>query len=277
MSTVLIDGRPGPGLITAFDGAVLRGDGCFEAIRSYGGTPFAFGEHFDRLVGSAGGLGLPVPARQLLKEWVEIVANEGGDCVVRVVLTRGSAVPGPDLPGRCIVLWHSVPVGPGGLSLAPVAAPWHPAGEAWELAGVKTTSYAANQAASRKARVQGSDDALLYSRDRVMLEGPTFSIAWVVDGVLETPGLELGILESITRRFMLYDASRIGIQTRTGSFRLERLTEADEVLAMSTIKEIAGVYRVGDRSYHPGPITQMLVDAYRLRTQLSDPQLTTGR
>ncbi len=141
---VLIDGEPGDGTFSVFDDGLLRGDGCFEAVRSYNGRPFAWEEHYLRLTASAGALGIPVPAATDLDNWVGRVAEEGGDCIVRVVLTRGGTVPGHALPSRCIVMSHPVPMVPAGLSLFPVRAPWHPAGRPWELSGVKTLSYAPN-------------------------------------------------------------------------------------------------------------------------------------
>ena len=53
----------------------------------------------------------------------------------------------------------------------------------------------------------------------MILEGPTFSFAWVVDGVLETAGLELGILDSITRRLVIADSPSLGNRGRRGSVR----------------------------------------------------------
>ncbi len=76
-------------------------------------------------------------------------------------------------------------------------------------------------------------------------EGPTYSIAWVVDGVLETPGLDLSILDSITRRHVLAAAEREAIPLVVGTFSLERVLAADEVMALSTIKEVMVVTRVG--------------------------------
>ena len=99
-----------------------------------------------------------------------------------------------------------------------MVAPWHAAGVDWDLAGAKVLSYAPNL--SRPAGGLGSagfDDALLLTVDRLMLEGPTFWVAWVVDGVLETPSLDLGILDSITRRVVLEDAHRLGVPSRRGA------------------------------------------------------------
>ena len=45
-------------------------------------------------------------------------------------------------------------------------------------------------------------------------------MAWVVGGVLETPGLDLGILDSITRRVMLDMASQLGLEFVEGTWDL---------------------------------------------------------
>jgi branched-subunit amino acid aminotransferase/4-amino-4-deoxychorismate lyase len=274
---VLIDGEPGDGRLSVFDDGLLRGDGCFEAIRSYDGRPFAIDEHHRRLTASASALGIPVPAAEDLGRWIERVAAEGGDCIVRVVLTRGSTVPTHTLPSRCVVMWHPIPPVAAEFSLLPVPAPWHPAGRPWELSGVKTISYAPNQAASRLARQRGYDDALLLSDSGLILEGPTFSFAWVIRGVLETPGLDLGILDSITRRIVVTDAPTLGIEVVEGRFELARLEEASEAMAISTVKQVAPVLRVGDWSRSAGDVAATLNEALMARAQETAPQATTGR
>jgi branched-subunit amino acid aminotransferase/4-amino-4-deoxychorismate lyase len=279
---VLIDGESGEGRLSIFDDGLLRGDGCFEAIRSYDGRPFALDEHYRRLTASAAALGIPVPAATDLGDWIERVAAAGGDCIVRVVLTRGGTVPGHASPSKCVVMSHAIQSASHELSLLPVSAPWHPAGRPWELSGVKTISYAPNQASSRLARQRGYDDALLLSDSGTILEGPTFSFAWVVDGVLETAGLDLGILDSITRRLMVADSAILGIEVVEGRFDLSRLDLASEAMAISTVKQVAPVARVGDRTFAAGDVTATLNLAITKRAgsgqaQTSAPQLTTGR
>ena len=274
---VLIDGEPGPGHLSVFDDGILRGDGCFEAIRSYRGSPFAVDEHYRRLTASAGALGIPVPTARDLRRWVEQVAAAGGDCIVRVVLTRGGTVPGHGLPSRCIVVSHPIPSVAPELSLLPVKAPWHPAGRSWELSGVKTISYAPNQAASRLAHRSGYDDALLISDSGTVLEGPTFSFAWVVGGVLETAGMDLGILDSITRRMMIADSPLLGIEVAEGRFDLDRLEAASEAMAMSTVKQATPVTRVGEWTYPLGEVARILNKALSARAQATAPHTSTGR
>ena len=279
---VLIDGQSGDGRFSVFDDGLLRGDGCFEAIRSYDGRPFAMDEHYRRLCASAAALGISVPAATDLGEWIERVAAAGRDCIVRVVLTRGETVPGHASPSRCVVMSHPIPSASSELSLLPVSAPWHPAGRPWELSGVKTISYAPNQAASRLARQRGCDDALLLSDSGTILEGPTFSFAWVVDGILETAGLDLGILDSITRRLVVADSPIVGIEVVEGRFDLSRLDVASEAMAISTVKQVAPVARVGDRTFAAGDVAATLNAALSNRArsgqaQASAPQFTTGR
>jgi branched-subunit amino acid aminotransferase/4-amino-4-deoxychorismate lyase len=268
--SVLIDGIADDGALSVFDGAVLRGDGCFEAIRSYGGRPFAFDRHYERLLRSAAALGLDVPPRGDLGSWVRQAAAGEGDGIVRVVLTRGGTVPGHADPGRCVVLWHPLPVTPDVLRLFPVTAPWHPGGANWELAGVKTISYAPNQAASRHAVAEGFDDALLLSREGMILEGPTFSIAWVCDGVVETPELSLGILASVTVGIVSELCEQLGLKLSEGRYGLDRLESASEVMALSTVKEVVPVSAVGSAKFESGPITASLANAYRQAVQASD-------
>ena len=274
---VLIDGEEGDGRISVFDDGLLRGDGCFEAIRSYDGRPFALDRHLLRLSASAAALAIPVPRSEDLVHWVERVAAAGGDCIVRVLLTRGATLPTHEAPGRCIVLSHPITVVSGELSLLPLPAPWHAAGRAWELSGVKTISYAPNQAASRVAQAAGFDDALLLSDSEMVLEGPTFSFAWVVEGVLETAALDTGILDSITRRLMLADCRTLGIEVREGRFDIGRVREAGEALAISTAKQVASVIRVGEWTYSTGEMAARLNEALSRRAHSMAPQFTTGR
>ena len=257
MMSSLIDGHREDS-ISVYDEGLLRGDGCFEAIRSYGGMPFAFGDHYKRLTRSAAALNIPCPPETDLRKWVDELAGEGDECIVRVVLTRGSGT-----SGRCVVLWQPVPAPAGAMRLLPVDAPWHPGGHLWELSGAKTISYAPNMAASRLARSKDFDDALLISREGFVLEGPTFTVAWFRAGMIEIPSLDLGILDSVTSRQLLSAAAAEGMTIVSGRFRLDALAEATEVVALSTVKEVSPVIAIGESDFVPGAFTESLALLYR--------------
>lgn len=263
ITEVLVNGEPSDGRLPVTDSAVLRGDGCFEVMKAYRGRPFAMTEHLERLERSAAALDIGLPDRAHLAAWVETVAAELGDGAVRVIVTRGSNVPGLDDPPNVIVFGHTWPSEDGPIRLFPVVAPWHAAGEVWDLAGAKVISYAPNMAATRRAKAEGYDDALLVATDGTILEGPTCSVAWVVDGVLETPSLDLGILDSITRRIVLRLADEAGLEVRQGRWDLSRLEQASEACTWSTMREVHAVSRIGEVLLDRGEITELLTRSYR--------------
>lgn len=258
---VLIDGErtnPHVASISVFDIALLRGFGCFEALRSYNGVAFRQGEHLDRLERSAASLGLELPPRHKMEEWVADRATMG-DCTVRVVVSGGTDERGTGEDSRFIVFAEPLTHFDDTVSLLPVDAPWHPDGAVSELTGAKTLSYGPNVAARIHAKAEGFGDALLVGRSGNVLEGPTNTVAWIYYGVLETPELGLGILASVTRKAVLEVARDLGIPVSEGRFPLERMLAADEVMALSTLREIQPVTMIGDVGKQVGPLTKKLI------------------
>lgn len=267
---VIIDGRPvdpSEATVSVFDWGLLRGDGIFEAIRSYGGRLFQLDAHLARLQRSATLMQLELPDLSQVAQWATAVGEDGHDCTVRIVVTRGGSEPEVDSPSRVVVLWEAVPDQTPAVSMRPTPAPWHSGGLPWELMGAKTLSYAPNFSAWRAARAEGFNDALLITRDGYVLEGPTFSIGWVVDGIIETPSLDLGILASITRMVTFEEAAGLGLTVNEGRFTIDHVLEADEVFALSTVKEVKPVDRVGSTTFTAGPVTGLLATAYRARVE----------
>jgi branched-chain amino acid aminotransferase len=244
------------------DAGLLRGYGCFEAVRSYAGVAFRLGEHLTRLEASAAAMGLPLPGRAELEAWC-VDRAAVGDAIVRVVVTGGSDVENLGTDAATLVFAHEAPPRPDAMRLFEVVAPWHPAGYPTELAAVKTLSYAPNTAALLHAKAEGFDDAVLLDIETTVLELPMASIGWVIDGVIETPTLELGILKSVTRNAMIEVAANLDLPVAEGVFPSARLHAADEAFVMSTTKEIVPVVAMGSRTYDPGPFTQALFTGFR--------------
>lgn len=250
-------------VLAVTDSTIVRGDGVFEAVRSYGGKLFALEDHLERLARSASAMGIPLPDDDRIGSWARAVGSEGGEGIVRIIVGRGDAIPGMSGERRIVVIHHPAPFTPTTLRVRLWPAPWHPAGQPWELAGVKTTSYAPNLAATRTVAHDGFDDALLVSTDGIVLEGPTFGVAWVAEGVIAVPELELGILDSITRRRVLALAEAEGLSVEVGRFSADVFEHADEVFAMSTVKEVTPIISVGEREFVVGPVTTRLRDLFR--------------
>lgn len=265
LGAVLIDGAPvaaEDACISVFDIGFQRGYGCFEAMRSYDGSIFRLEPHLDRLESSATKLRLPTPDRSSIASWCRSIAETAGESVVRVFVSGGTDARAPGTDSRVVVFAETVRPGAPTLTVQTRTAPWHTDGDWSELTGAKALSYGFNLAASVAAQDDGFGDALLVGRHGHVLEGPTFSIGWISDGVFHTPGLEIGILESITRTAVIEVADRLGMVVRAGIYGVDDVMNAEEVFAMSTVREVLPIVGVDDREFGVGVGTKSLQDGF---------------
>jgi branched-chain amino acid aminotransferase len=225
----------GEALIPVADDGLIRGDGAFEVVRIYDGQPFAFEQHMTRLARSGRNLRLPIDLESVRADAYRVLAQAGSGPdhdLLRIVITRG---------GRRLLLTEALPNTPDHIRLKTVTyAPTR------ILDGVKSLSYAANMLASRLAREEGFDEALLITPHGRVLEAPTSSIFWVEGEQLLTPPLDEHILASITRGLVMDVA---GAEEQTCP--IERLRAAEAVFLASTTREVQPVIGVDEISFAP--------------------------
>lgn len=221
--TVVRDGT----VAVPMDDGLIRGDGIFEGMRLYDRRPRTPELHFARLMRSGEGTQIPVDVDRLRRELATFCeVTSAPTCGVRLILTRGGNV-----------IWREEPfaVYPDGMTLEPVANRVTPL-----LVGVKTLSYASNMRAIRAAKAAGADDALCFrADDRVILEGPTTAFGWVADDTVVFPPLELGVLDSITRRLVME-----AVPSTTREMPIDDLAHADGAFLMSSYQEVVPVHTV---------------------------------
>jgi branched-chain amino acid aminotransferase len=223
------------------DDGLYRGDGAFEVIRLYEGKPFALVDHLDRLERSAAAIELSFD-RGALESEIETLLTQAGpvEGQMRLIVTRG---------GHRIAATEPIPPHPETVRL--VSVTYCPS---VILNGVKSLSYAANMQATRIAKAEGGDEAVLIRPDGTVLEPPTSSVFWVsAEGELRTPALTDGVLESITRDRMIK-----ALEVTEGSWQLDDLQSAGEAFLASTTREIQAVASVDGNAFPaaPGPRTQ---------------------
>jgi branched-chain amino acid aminotransferase len=237
--------------IPATDDGFLRGDGVFEVFRVYDGRPFALREHMERLERSCTNVDLDSQIDQLERD-IRLLLRALNDqtCDVRIVLTRG---------GRRLVLTE--PLRPVGGLLRLAAVTYLPP---IVLNGAKTLSYAANMAATRRARLRGFDEALLVTPDGRVLEAPTSSFFWLArDGILRTPPLTEQILDSITRQTLIQL-----LDVEETPCTLGDALQAREAFVASTVREVQPVLAIeATELVAPGPVTQRAADTFRAHVQ----------
>jgi branched-chain amino acid aminotransferase len=226
--------------IPATDEGLLRGDGVFEVIRVYDGRPFALEDHLARLQRSAANLRLPLDLEAVRAEAHRLLAQAGAGPdheALRIAVTRGG-----------VRLLLTEPLSPTADRIRLKSVTYSPTRI---LDGVKSLSYAGNMLATRLAREQGFDEALLVTPHGRVLEAPTSSIFWVTAGQILTPPLDDHILASITRRCVM-ELTGAGECACT----LDDLARADEAFLASTTREVQPVAAIDGAEFDAvGPVT----------------------
>ncbi|MFN8159562.1 MAG: aminotransferase class IV [Solirubrobacterales bacterium] len=230
------------------DDGLYRGDGAFEVIRLYRGTPFALTEHLDRLHRSAAALELEFDREALEHEIAALLAEFGeAEAQLRLIVTRG---------GRRIAATEPLPEHAETVALASVT--YSPT---VVLNGVKSLSYAANMQATRLARSTGADEAVFVTPEGAILEAPTSTLFWVSadDGTLRTTALSAGVLESITRDRLIRE-----LHVEEGTWPLDDLRAAREAFLASTVREVQAVSSLDGQPFPsaPGPRTEEAAAAF---------------
>jgi 4-amino-4-deoxychorismate lyase len=255
---------PDEPVVRADDEALLRGRAAFETLRVYGGRPFRFDVHLERLAASAHAIGLPPVESASIDELAELVLAEadGADAVLRLVWTAGPAEGDPagfallsEVPGWIEEVRSR---GARAVSLLGVRA-----AVPWLLPGVKSTSYAVNMAAEAEARRRGAEEAVFVDGQEVVLEGTVTNVWWRRGRTLVTPSLELGILAGVTRAALLELAGALGYSVEEGAYPLGDLYESEEAFTSSSVREVMPLVEIDGRPLGRGPASGELQGALR--------------
>lgn len=280
-SLVLIDGRPSPpeaAKVSVFDRGFLYGDSVFEALRTYGGRPFALDRHLQRLADSAARvfIDLPVSVEQLGREVLSAIVGAGNaESYVRLTVTRGVGEalgldPGLSRHALRVVIVTPLKSPPPETYRDGVAVITHRTERVTDhsaAAGAKVGNYLTAVLAIRQARLANAAEALIVDGRGSVIEGATSNVFAVLrDGTLVTPPESDGILLGITRETVLSVAAQLGIPIKLESLPLDAVQNAAEVFVSSSIRELVPVVSVDGAligTGKPGPVTQQLLKAFR--------------
>jgi len=126
-------------------------------------------------------------------------------------------------------------------------------------------NYFNGRLAGLQAKADGYDTALILTEDGKVAESPGACVLLVRDGVLLTPPVTGGILESLTRDTVLRHAREAGVKVAERLVDRTELYAASEVMLVGTGMEVTPVvgidrFRIGDGTR--GPVTGALQDSY---------------
>ena len=286
---IWIDGKLVPAedaRISVMDHGLLYGDGCFEGIRIYNGRIFKLRAHLRRMWDSASELRLDPPysfdeVERAIRETV--AANELVDGYIRLVFTRGVGTLGLH-PFLCpvptvFIIADTISLYPqelydNGMEIIVAKRPRVPR-ECLDPQ-IKSLNYLNNILAKIEAIDANVLEALMLNVDGWVSECTGDNVFIVKDGAISTPPTDAGILNGITRQFVIDDlCPSLKIPLEEKLLRLEEVHDADEVFLTGTAAEVIGVTKIGEQMVGDGkvgPMTKRLVAEFKRRVAADAPE-----
>ncbi|WP_338753257.1 aminodeoxychorismate lyase [Bacillus sp. FJAT-52991] len=260
--------------ISPFDHGFLYGLGVFETIRTYERRPFLLEEHMARLQQGLREMQIDCPIT--MEDAFEMIAslcekNHLPNSSVRLNISAGEGAMGPQIEPFCepTVLAFQRPVFPSSEMKEKEAVLLNLRRNTPETEfRMKSHHYFNNIAAKREVGTDPAKEGLFLTKEGYVAEGVVSNIFWVKAGTLYTPALETGILNGITRLFLLKRAKELQIPVEEGFYSFAELMTADEIFFTNSVQEIAPVHLLEGKSFpgKVGQITKLLFEDYQCWT-----------
>ncbi|MBX3474650.1 MAG: aminotransferase class IV [Planctomycetes bacterium] len=260
--------------VSVFDHGFLFGDSVYEVVRTVNGRLFAAGPHLRRLQASAGAIGLKLPHSAA---WFERhmramhKKKPRTESYLRVIVTRGvglldlhpESCPKPNVIGiaKALPTWADEHYAHGcKIVLAGIRRNLKQATDP----AVKSGNYLNNVLALMEARRENAAEALMINAQGFLTECTTSNIFLVKGGEVKTPGLDQGLLEGVTRGFILGVCRDLKLPVQECALTPDDLYAADEVFITSTTRDVMPVARIGNHRVKltPGRLTLRIANAY---------------
>jgi len=256
--------------VAATDRGFFYGDGVFRTFPVNAGVIPAWELQYGKLHGDCSALGLPCPAQPLLAEEVIRVASGQKECVVKIIVTRGSgergyraalqphitrvvmAIPGPSYAPDLARDGVRVRICRTRLAIQP------------RLAGIKHLNRLENVLARSEWDDPEISEGLLLDPSGNVIGG-TMTNLFIADpdGALVTPDLSNCGVAGVTRERILAGAERHQVACRIEALPLERVRAARELMLVNSV---IGVWPVRDLE---GQVLERGPQAERLQEWLS--------
>ena len=265
--------------ISPLDRGFLYADGVYELMPVYGGRPFRFAAHSDRLARSLAAISMEDPHtpeqwRQLLGTLIE--RNGGGDQYVYWQVTRGaqfgrSHAPLPNVQRTVFAFCAPLPLASAAAleqGMACVTA----ADTRWARCDIKSVALLANVLLRQLSVDAGAAETILL-RDGELTEASASAVHVVLGGEVLMPPNSRRILPGTTRGAIEEMAARAGIHWRVVPVSEAQLRAADEVWISAATREVQAVTSIDGHavgSGRPGPLWRRVYDELqRYKQQLA--------
>jgi branched-chain amino acid aminotransferase len=253
--------------VSVLDHGLLYGDGVFEGIRFYAGTPFLLAAHLRRLRASARCLMLEVPHsdHELAALCDEAIERFGApDGYLRLILTRGRGLLGVS-PHTCerptaILIAAALQLYPAELyehGVDVITSSLRRSSPDSLPPQIKSLNYLTSVLAAAEARARGAHEALLLNAAGEISECTADNVFFVSRGRVRTPPVSAGGLEGITRGHVIELLRSDGIGVEEQALVSADAWTADEAFLTGTGAEVVPIASVDGRGLAaPGPVTR---------------------
>ncbi|WP_035690490.1 aminodeoxychorismate lyase [Bacillus atrophaeus] len=258
--------------LSPFDHGFLYGIGVFETFRLYEGRPFLIEWHLERLERAA--KDLQIKYRITKEELTDMVDNllrlnhiEDGNARVRLNISAGVSTKGftAQTYENPTVLCFVNPLNPENL-------PVQKEGKVLTIRRntpegqyrLKSHHYLNNMYAKQELGNDPRYEGIFLTEDCAVAEGIISNIFWSKGKCIYTPSLDTGILDGVTRRFVIEKMEKLGAEVKTGRFRLESLLTADEAWMTNSVLEIVPFSKIEEAAFPgvSGEMTAFLQELY---------------
>ncbi|ASS69579.1 4-amino-4-deoxychorismate lyase [Bacillus atrophaeus] len=258
--------------LSPFDHGFLYGIGVFETFRLYEGRPFLIEWHLERLERAA--KDLQIKHRITKEELTDMVDNllrlnhiEDGNARVRLNISAGVSTKGftAQTYENPTVLCFVNPLNPENL-------PVQKEGKVLTIRRntpegqfrLKSHHYLNNMYAKQELGNDPRYEGIFLTEDGAVAEGIISNIFWSKGKCIYTPSLDTGILDGVTRRFVIEKMEKLGAEVKTGRFRLESLLTADEAWMTNSVLEIVPFSKIEEAAFPgvSGEMTGFLQELY---------------
>lgn len=239
--------------ISPFDHGFLYGLGVFETFRIYDGHSFLLDDHFQRLESSVKQLNISLKlAREELTSIISelLSLNQLKDAYVRLNVSAGEAPIGlqtESFTSPTIIVF-----------IKPISEALPKEKQAMLLKTPRNTPEGAERLKSHhylnniigKREVPDSNhEGIFLTKDGHIAEGVVSNIFWVKDGEVYTSSVSTGILNGVTRQFIIELLKKYKLNCFSGFYFKEDLYSADEVFITNSIQEIVSIKAVDGHEY----------------------------
>ncbi|GGB71104.1 aminodeoxychorismate lyase [Fictibacillus barbaricus] len=261
-------------VISPYDHGFMYGVGAFETFRTYDGFPFLIDEHLYRLHEALHELNirLELDSDKVIKMVQTLLSrNEMSDAYFRLNVSGGAGDIGlqTETYEEPTVILYTKPlvqtdtVSEKELILLKTVRNT-PEGEK----RLKSHHYL-NSILGKRELSDVNQEGVFLTKEGYISEGTVSNLFWVKQNQVFTPGTSTGILEGITRKWVMNVSESLNIPLKTGNYKIEELVQADEVFLTNSIQELVPVKRFEHKVFPgaEGEVFQSYLSLYKAHTK----------